>query len=94
MVSVNEFNGGTWIFAVETEEGALQGKGKNIVMDVSNKVNLPVIVSKYGSLPPNDKGDLTVIKTSLLPRTNRMRGELVRFLDAEETYGVYELKTE
>lgn len=94
MVSVNEANGGRWIFAVETVEDSLFTTGKNIVMAVSEQVDVPVIVSKYNSRPPHDKGDLTVIKAVLLPRTEHMRGELIGFLDANETFGVYELITE
>ena len=75
MLSINALNGGTWIFAIETKENAIKTTGKNIVLDVVKKVNLPMIVSSYDKLPPFDTGDKVVVKASLLSRSKFLIGE-------------------
>ena len=47
LISISEFNGGTWIFVQELKENAVTTTGKEIILDIINKVDLPVIVSDY-----------------------------------------------
>ena len=89
MLSINSFNGGPWIFAIETKKNALRTSGKSIVIDMTRKYNLPVIVVDHKSNFPNDKGDYIVIKNSLLPRTKKIKGKLLWKL--AEDIGVYKL---
>lgn len=92
LVWVNKSNGGEWIYVIELTPNAATTTGKNIIMHIAHQINLPVIISKYNSRPPNDKGDFVMVKSSLLHRTNSMRGKLIAFLDEAEQFGVYELK--
>jgi hypothetical protein len=89
LVSVNKFNGGTWILVIEAAPDALMTTGRNLVLSVAKAVNLPVIVVNYGSKAPNDTGDRTVVKDSLLPRAQKMIGK--KLDELAEGFGVYEL---
>ena len=85
----SNINNGPWIFAVETRKNAFRTTGKNIVIDMARKYDIPVIVSDHKSKYPEDKGDYIVIKDSLLPRTNKIRGKFLWKL--ADDIGVYEL---
>jgi hypothetical protein len=89
MVGVNSFNGGTWILAIEVRKDAFVTSGRNIILDVAKNIDLPVIVVRHDSRPPNDTGVLTVVKDDLLPRARRMIGE--RLGELAEGFGIYEL---
>jgi hypothetical protein len=92
MISINIANNGTWIFIIETKKDAVITTAKNIIIDVVEKHEFPAIISSFGSKPPNDFGDLTVIKQSLFHRCDRMRGDLIEYLDENKIYGVYKLR--
>jgi hypothetical protein len=92
MVSVNNLNGGNWIFAIETKANALLGSGKNIVLDAAAKINLPVIVVDFNSRPPKDFGNRVIVKNSLLKRSTSIMGDFVAYLDDYEEFGLYLLK--
>ena len=90
LLSRNGGNNGTWIFAIELQPNALLTTGKSVVMEIASKIQIPVIVGDFGNSA--SKGDRTVIHKSLLPNTNRMRGELLGYLDSDQEFGVYKLK--
>ena len=90
MLSVNHLNGGTWSFAIETEPGALYGSGREVALDLIKRFDRPMIVVSHGSLPPDDKGDLIVVKRSLHPRAQKNIGEQVGRLSL--SVGVYKLR--
>lgn len=91
MISINELNGGMWIFVVELEENAARMRGKQAIMAVASRVDLPVIISSYGEEAPNDFGSYTIVKDTLLPRARQLIGKRRGFLDADKKFGVYDL---
>lgn len=91
MVSVNDMNGGRWIFVIEIQPNAFRTTGKNIILDIASKIDLPVIVVDYNSKPPNDKGDYVIVKKSLLNRSKQLIREHLGFLDESEEFGIYNL---
>ena len=74
LLSINEMNGGRWVFAVETKKDAVLTSGRNIVIDIAFAVDIPVIVVDHGSTPPNDTGDRVVVKDKLLARSKAIIG--------------------
>jgi hypothetical protein len=74
MLFVKEMNGGVWGFAMELEPGAVRGKGKEAVVAFANELHVPVIVTSYEKAPPNDTGDLVIVKRSLLARASQLVG--------------------
>jgi hypothetical protein len=54
------------------------------------RLNFPVIISNYGVMPPDDKGDRIVVKNSLLYRSRNIRGKFLNKLAPD--VGVYILK--
>jgi hypothetical protein len=91
MLSINDLNGGTWIFIVEIKEGAVLSTGRNIIVEMVNKIDLPAIVVSFGKTPPHDTGDMVIVKDSLLPRSRRLIGQKLGIL--VEGIGLYDLKT-
>ena len=77
MISISSFNGGTWIFVQETKKHAHLTTGKNIIIDVANKVDLPVIISDFDSKPGKDYGDYVLIKDKLDPRSSHIKGDFI-----------------
>lgn len=88
MMHVTSMNGGTWIFAFETREGAFED-AREMMVQIIRDIDLPMILINHGSRPPDDVGDATVIKDDLLPFTKRMRGSLLRMIAND--IGIYEL---
>lgn len=89
MLSVNAFNGGTWIVVVETEKNAILDRGRDIVLDMVRKIDLPAIVSSYGKKPPHDVGDRVIVRSSLLPRCRFLVG--TKLGDLSDDVAIYEL---
>ncbi len=89
MLFINNFNGGIWIFAIETLKNAYKTSGKSIIIDIVKKMNLPVIVSDFDSKPPYDKGDYVVIKKELENRASQIKGEFI--CELENDIKVYKL---
>jgi hypothetical protein len=89
MASINRLNGGIFVFAIETEQGALRGKGKGIVTEAARKFNLPVVVVEYDAKPPTDTGSLVVLADHLRHRARAMIGLCVGYL--AEGIGIYKL---
>jgi len=77
MVSLNEFNGGRWIFVIDVEKNAHLTTGKNIILDMIDKYHLPVIISDSESRFPNDKGDYVIIHKNLENRSKYIMGEFI-----------------
>lgn len=89
MLSVNELNGGTWVFVIETQLGALETTGKNIILEMVRNVNFPAIVASYGKKPPEDTGDRVVVKDSLLSRCKFLIG--AKLGELSDDVSIYEL---
>lgn len=89
MLSISRFNGGTWIFVMETKKGAYKTTGKNIIEDTIKKIDLPIIVSDFDSKPGSDYGDYVIIKESLQERSKNIRGDFI--FEFTEDANVYEL---
>jgi len=92
LINIINFNGGLYIYVVEVEEGAVQGKGKRIILDMVNKYDFPAIITSFGIKPPEDKGDLVVVKMTLLQRSKRIIGDKV--VDLDNNVGLYKLISE
>ena len=91
MCSFNAFNGGQWVFVIETKPNAALTTGKNIIHQLSLSVPFPVIIVDYGKKPPNDFGDRVVVKDSLASRSKRIAGKFLRYLDDQRSIKVHEL---
>lgn len=89
MLSVNAFNGGTWIVVVETEENAIFKSGRDIILEMIRKIEYPAIVSSFGKRPPHDKGDRVIVKSSLLPRCRSLIG--AKLDELTDDVAIYEL---
>lgn len=89
MVSVNQIDNGLFCLALELWPGAVVTSGAAIIAAVTIATQLPVIISDYESLPPNDKGDRVAVHTSILYRSRRMVGALLAWLAPD--VALYEL---
>jgi hypothetical protein len=76
MLSIND-DSGIWAFIIEVEQDALITKGKNIVLDVIGHISVPGIVVSYTSKPPNDTGDLVIVKEELFDRSTKITGDFI-----------------
>jgi hypothetical protein len=90
MLFINSFNGGIWIFAMETKKDAYRTTGKSIIVDMVEKFDLPIIISDFDSKPPYDKGDYVVIKNELEYKSNQIKGDFI--YELENDIKVYKLK--
>lgn len=91
LVTVNQLpdERSQFVLVLELESGAVVGVGAEMVATVATNTRLPVIVSDYESLPPNDKGDRVAVHTSILYRSRRLIGNLLAWLAPE--VALYEL---
>jgi hypothetical protein len=89
MCSVNNLNGGTWPFVIETRLGAALREGRSMVERVASLNAAPVIVVDHGALPPDDKGNRVIVKASLKARSGQLMGPFIEWLTPNT--GVYEL---
>lgn len=92
MIFIGSFNGGTWIFAMENRKDAAITTGKNVIIDVANKTNLPVIVSNFNSLTESDFGNRVIIHKNLIPRSKNLVKDFLGFLDEEENFNIFNLR--
>jgi len=83
MFSVNTMNGGLFAYALELRTGAIIGTAANMVVEVASATRLPLVVSDYESLPPEDKGDRVAAHVSILYRARSMLGALIDWMSPE-----------
>lgn len=83
MFSVNRTGNGHIGFAIETVEGALRTTAKRMAISFVKETNLPLVVVSFGKLPPNDTGDLLVLRKEHVLRAISMRGPFVEKLSPE-----------
>lgn len=74
MFSINDMNGGRWLFAIETRPDAIMTSARSMALAMVGSIDLPMIVVDHGSVPPDDKGDRVIIKAELLHRSTRLMG--------------------
>ena len=70
------FNGGIWIVVMDQVKDAHRTTGKEIILDVADKIDLPVIVADHDNLK-HGKGDYVIIKDSLQHRSSKIKGEFI-----------------
>jgi len=92
MITVSKFNNGIWIFIIEIKQDAVLTTAKDMIIEIVEQYDIPAIVSDYKSRPPNDTGDYTIVKESLLNRCKSMTGDLINYLDLDEKIGLYKLR--
>lgn len=93
MFSVNTTPSGFFGFAMEYRKDALLTTARVMLVDFVLSIPYPVIVRSEHSKPPNDFGDLVVIKRSLWPRCQRrLAGKLRKMIT--EDIGVFDLVIE
>ncbi len=63
MVNVYNLNGGEFIFAIETKKDAVKTTGRNTLIDIMHKIDLPCIVVDYEAELPH-LGNRVIIKNS------------------------------
>lgn len=77
-----------WGVVIETREGGLED-GEQIIMDLVRTLDFPVFLTGHESKPPNDLVNYAVIKDDLLPRCDKLSGDLVEMMSKD--IGMYEL---
>jgi len=80
MLTVQDIQDGRYALALETRPGAVAGPAAHVVSEVARLYQLPVIVSDFESLPPDDKGDRVAVHTSILYQSRRLIGPLLKWL--------------
>jgi hypothetical protein len=83
MLSIQQVDDGRFALALEIEHGAVVGKASSMIAEVATQTKLPVIISDYESLPPNDRGDRVALHTAILYRSRRLVGPLLQWLAPE-----------
>jgi hypothetical protein len=86
---IDTFNGGTWIFVMESWKDAHLTTGKNIIIEIANKIKLPIIVSDFESKPGEDFGDYVILRKELESKANQLKGDFICELDKD--LNVYKL---
>jgi hypothetical protein len=72
---------------MELKENAFKTTGKNIILDIISKLDIPVIVSDFNTPRGQDYGDYVIIKKDLEKRSNNIRGEFMfEFSDGVNVY--------
>ena len=92
IASIGHFNGGSWLFVREFQENAIFGTGRQMLIDMVNLIDVPAVITAFGSKPPNDTGDYIVVKNSLKEKSSQTLGDFVVYLDKERTIGLYKLR--
>jgi len=88
---VSNFNGGYWIFIVETIKDAVITLAKDFLINTAKVSNIPLIVSDYRtSFINDDKGDRVIIKNSLLHKSKQLHNGLLTMLS--DDIGLYKLR--
>jgi hypothetical protein len=83
---------GRFVFVIELWEGAALSTGREVVERLARVADVPIVVVNYGMVPPDDRGDRTIVRAELKHRARAMLGEFLEYLDVEEQIGVYELR--
>lgn len=91
MASINEMNGGKWIFVMDLAKNAHRKTGKTMVAAMLKRFNLPLIVVDYDNLEKGT-GDYVILKNSLLPRSRKIAGK--KLADFSPEAGIYQLLKE
>lgn len=89
LLNESAIEGGRFVLAVELWSGAVTTSAAPMITEVATRTSLPVIISDYESLPPDDKGDRVALHTSILYRARRMAGAHLAWLGPE--VGLYVL---
>jgi hypothetical protein len=77
MFSVNDIDGGVFGLALELWPDAIATSASAMLAAVARHTLLPIVISDYASLPPNDKGDRVAMHHSILYRARAMTGPLL-----------------
>lgn len=83
---------GRFVFVQELRDGAVLSTGRRLVERLARIADVPIVVVNYGSVPPDDRGDRTIVRSELKYRARAMLGRFLEHLDVEEGIGVYELR--
>ena len=81
----------TWPVITELQKNAVFGAGRDFAQRVVALNAHPVIVTGHDAIPPDDKGDWVIVKDELAPRSTRLMGKFLDYLDTDRSMGVYEL---
>lgn len=74
MFTLNHTGRGLVVFAVEVQPHALT-TARDAMIRMARRVNCPIIVSRFESKYPNDKGDEVVLRDELASRGHAIIGE-------------------
>ncbi len=85
MVTVNDANGGRWIFAVDVTEGAHRTTGAGVIRAVSDAVRLPVVVVLNEHLILG-KGDFVMLREDQESRAGKIKGAFVERVNGLNKY--------
>jgi len=80
MFLVNKLENQLFGLALEIWPDAIKTSAASMLAVVARTTMLPVIISDYESLPPNDKGDRVAAHHSILYRARRMIGSLIEWV--------------
>jgi hypothetical protein len=75
LLSINQINGGIWVFAIELKKDAIKNDGEEMMINIAENISLPIIVVNYDSMPPDDKGDRVILHDTLLSRAKHLVGD-------------------
>lgn len=87
--NITNVNGGIWVSVRELGKDALTTTGKDFVIDLVIKHQVPVIVREHGS--ERQEGNLVVVKQELMPRSKQLMGDFRGWLNKKENIGIYDL---
>lgn len=85
MFSLNRIENQIYLLAIEIWDDAIRTTGKQMAIEVSKSLNVPMIVVYHSSKPPNDGGDALIIQNSLLTRCKSIAGDIICKLDDTTT---------
>lgn len=85
MISINNFNGGRWIFVLDVKKDAHKTTGKSIIIDMITKFNLPAIVLAHDNLEKG-KGDYVIITKEMKARSSQIIDGFIENLGDLEIY--------
>lgn len=91
MFSINEMNGGKFVFAIETRPAAVTTTARAMVVAAARITRLPVIIIDHDSNPPDDVGDRVAVTNQIKHRARSMLGRAICHLD--DDVELYELIT-
>lgn len=85
--SINSMFNNHWIFIVEVRQDAYKTSGKQLIVDLVNKTNLPAIIALNKGI---GMGDYVIIKSTIEDRTEGIKGEFL--FNYTKDMKVYRLK--